>query len=121
MKSVFDKAAYKELSNRLQKVNASSTPLWGKMNISQMLHHLNLTMEAPLGKYQTKGKPNFVMKLFKSVLYNDKPFSKGSPTPKDFKINDSYNFESEKEKALLNLKEIFSRGVSGNYLPHVFF
>jgi len=121
MESIFNKPKYDELNNRLQKLTGSSTPLWGKMNIAQMLHHLNLTMEAPLGKYRTKGKPNFFMKMFKSVLYNDKSFGKGSPTPKDFKINETYDFATEKEKALLNLKEVFSKGIGEKYLPHVFF
>jgi len=121
MKSIFDKPNYEELNDRMQKLTPATTHLWGKMNVAQMLHHLNLTMEAPLGKYQTTGRPNFFMKLFKTVLYNDKPFGKGSPTPKDFKISESYSFEAEKEKALSNLKEIYNRGVAGNYLPHVFF
>src|SRR5580765_2234228 len=81
MKSVFDKANYDELNGRLQKLTASSTPQWGKMNVAQMLHHLNLTMEAPLGKYQTAGKPKLFMRIFKSILYNDKPYSKGGITP----------------------------------------
>jgi hypothetical protein len=121
MKSIFDKVNYDELNNRLQKINVKSTPSWGKMNVVQMLRHLNLTIEAPLGIYQTKGKPIFFMKLFKSVLYNDKPFGKSDPTPKDFKITDIFNFEPEKEKALTNLKSIFDKGVNGKYLPHVFF
>ena len=121
MKSIFDKNNYDGLINRLQKLNNSSTPAWGKMNVGEMLHHLNLTIEAPLGKIKTKGKPNFFMKLFKSVLYNDKPFGKGAPTPKDFKVTGPYNFESEKEKCISNLNEIAANGVGGNYQPHVFF
>ena len=121
MKSIFDKVNYEELTGRLQKLQSGATNLWGKMNVAQMLHHLNLTMEAPLGKYQTKGKSIFFMRLFKSVLYNDKPFGKGAPTPGDFKITDSFSFEAEKQRALSNLTEVFSNGPSGNYLPHVFF
>ena len=121
MKSIFEKTNFDELLNRFQKINSTSKPLWGKMNVAQMLHHLNLTMEAPLGKAATKGKPIFFMRLFKGILYNDKPFGKGDPTPKDFIITASYNFETEKEKFIFNIKEIFNRNVSGNYLPHVFF
>ena len=121
MKSIFDKNNFEELQMRLQKINSTSTPLWGKMNVAQMLHHLNLTVEAPLGKIETKGKPNFFMKIFKSVLYNDKPFGKGDPTPKDFKTTGTFNFETEKEKCLSNLKDVYSSNIKGNYSPHVFF
>ena len=121
MKSIFDKTNYEELTNRLQKLTPSITPQWGKMNVAQMLHHINLTTEAPLGKYKTKGRPNIIMKIFKSVLYNDKPFGKGDPTPKDFKVTEVYNFDIEKERVLANLKETFNKGAKGDYLPHVFF
>jgi hypothetical protein len=121
MNSIFDKLNYEKLVNRLNKLNRSSTPTWGKMNIDEMLHHLNLTMEAPLGKIKTKGSPNFFMKIFKSVLYNDKVFGKGNPTPKDFKVQGNYEFDGEKEKCISNMKEIFNRGVRGDYQPHVFF
>jgi len=63
----------------------------------------------------------FIMKIFKSVLYNDKAFGKGDPTPKDFKVAGTYKFESEREKYLQNLNEIFNKGAKGNYKPHVFF
>jgi Protein of unknown function (DUF1569) len=121
MKSAFEKNNFEELQDRLKKLTAGTAHLWGKMNVAQMLHHLNLTMEAPLGKAQTKGKPIFFMKMFRSVLYNDRPFGKGAPTPKEFKITDNYDFDREKEKCVSNLNEIYTRNVNGNYLPHVFF
>ena len=121
MESLFEKKNLDELLNRVNKLNNSSPAIWGKMNVSEMLHHLNLTMEAPLGKIKTNGKPNFFMKLFKSVLYNDKAFGKSDPTPKDFKVLGNYNFDSEKEKCIMNIHEIFSRGVKGEYQQHVFF
>jgi hypothetical protein len=122
MKSIFDPSSYNDIASRLKNLQASSKPLWGKMNVAQMLHHLNLTMEAPLGQFQPKGKPSFFMKMFKSVLYNDKPFGKGSPTPKDFKIQDSFDFGLGKQRAEKNLQSIFSLGsTTGHYAPHVFF
>ncbi len=122
MESIFTKKAFDGISDRVRKLTPSSGAAWGKMNITQMLHHLNLTMEAPLGKLATTGKPVFFMRMFRGVLYSDKPFSKGSPTPKDFKITtDTYNFEEEKAKVLNNLAEIFSRGIQGIFKPHVFF
>jgi hypothetical protein len=98
MQTIFEQTTYDQLVIRIEKVKETTTPLWGKMNVAQMMHHLNLTMEAPLGKFIPKGKPLFFMRPFRSVLYNDKPFGKGDPTPKDFKITGSFNFAEEKEK-----------------------
>ncbi len=121
MQTLFEKSNYDQLVARLEKITEAVQPLWGKMNAAQMMHHLNLTMEAPLGKITPKGKPVFFMRLFKGVLYNDKPFGKGDPTPKDFKVTDSFNFDEEKKKAVDNLGELFNKGLSSTYKPHVFF
>ncbi len=121
MQTIYDSMARQNLLDRLNKLSAHSQPLWGKMNVSQMLHHLNRTMEAPLGKMPVTGKPNFMMRMFKGVLYNDKPFGKGSPTPKDFKVNDAYDFNQEQQKAVRNLEEVAKQGVNHRLKPHVFF
>jgi hypothetical protein len=121
MQTIFEQITYDQLVTRIGKVEETMQPLWGKMNSAQMMHHLNLTMEAPLGKYIPKGKPLFFMRPFRSVLYNDKPFGKGDPTPKDFKIKGDFNFAEEKEKAINLVGEIFRHGISGSFKSHVFF
>lgn len=121
MESIFDKANYERLAGRLGRITANAIPGWGKMNAAQMMHHLNLAMEAPLGRFKPKGRPVWVMRIFKSVLYSDKPFSKGSPTPKSFKVTGEFDFDSERQKALDNLREIFQQGLTYDYRHHVFF
>lgn len=121
MQTIFEKSTNDQIISRLTKLSADTKPSWGKMNAAQMVHHLNLTMEAPLGKLVTKGKPNFFMKMFKSVLYSDKPFGKGSPTPREFKVTGKFNFDQEKLRAIKNIEELFRVGKSFSYRPHVFF
>lgn len=121
MQTIFDKSCNNEILSRISKMTADSQPLWGKMNASQMMHHLNLTMEAPLGKLVTKGKPSVIMRMFRSVLYNDKPFGRGNPTPKDFKVTGNFDFYKEKLHAIDNIQEIFKSGSSFPYEQHVFF
>ena len=122
MNSIFDKKNYDQIVSRIQNMRENIKPLWGKMNASQMMHHLNRALKAPLGKWEVSGKPIFFMKMFKGVLYNDKPFGKGVPTPKDFKVtDDTYSFDKEKQEVLISLEEIFHQGVDGVYKPHVFF
>lgn len=40
--NIFDNNTTTLLISRLNKLNANSIALWGKMNIGQMLHHINL-------------------------------------------------------------------------------
>lgn len=121
MQSIFDKENYRQLADRVVRITEDTIPQWGKMNASQMMHHLNLTMEAPLGKYNPPGKPVWFMRMFKSVLYSDKPFSKGSPTPKPFKVTGEFPFDSERAKVVGYLREIYQKGPSFTYKPHHFF
>ncbi|HEV7622185.1 MAG TPA: DUF1569 domain-containing protein [Flavisolibacter sp.] len=122
MQTIFEKEVFESTVSRFKRISENTKPIWGKMNASQMLHHLNLAIEVPLGKTQAKSRPNFITKLFKRAAYSDKPFGKNSPTPKDFKVTDSnLNFNDELQKLINNLNEIFYKGVSSTYLPHVFF
>lgn len=121
MQSIFDKPDFEKILQRLYSLESTTVSQWGKMNINQMLHHLNLTLEAPLRKIPTRGKPVFFMKLFKSVLYSDKPFSKGSPTPKEFRISGNFDFATEKLRCISNLKDLHNRNLMGDYHPHAFF
>ena len=122
MKNIFLKENYEEILNRLNKLSADSKPLWGKMDIAQMLHHLNLTMEAPLGKTSFPSEANIIARLFfKSILYNDKSMGQGLRTAKSFIIKDKFNFDEEKRKALENLYDVFKKNANGSYNPHIVF
>ncbi|HEY6505128.1 MAG TPA: DUF1569 domain-containing protein, partial [Chitinophagaceae bacterium] len=48
--------------------------------------------------------------LFKSVLYNDKPYKQGLPTDKSYVVSDAKEFEKEK-KQLLELVNRFSEAI----------
>jgi Protein of unknown function (DUF1569) len=122
MKNIFIKENYNDLHGRLNKISPGIKPIWGKMDVSQMLHHLNITMEAPLGKVSLPSEENLIARLlFKSILYNNKSFGKGSRTVKSFVIKNRCNFEEEKTKALENLMDIFNRNIKGPYNPHLVF
>jgi hypothetical protein len=108
MKSIFDNANSKEILDRINKLRSDSTPQWGKMNVSQMMAHAAIPIEAALGIREIPGKGNFILKLFfKSILYNDKPYSKSSPTNKLFIVTDQRNFDFEKN----NLVEVIQKAV----------
>ena len=121
MNSVFEPDIRKLLLIRLNRLTPITTPLWGKMRVDQMLHHLNLTMEASLGIIVVKGSPMFFMRPFKGILYNDRPFGMGSPSPGDFKVYDQYDFQQELGKVSRNLEEISRRNFLGRFEPHVYF
>lgn len=99
MKNLFHTEAYQEILQRLDSLTPESQPLWGKMNVAQMLAHCSQVIRVPLQKIQLASFPwpfKWAFRLFKSTLYNDRPWKKGTPTAAEFKIVDPKDFDQEK-------------------------
>jgi len=106
MKNIFKQEITEEVINRINELNPSSRNLWGKMNVSQMLAHCNVTYDMIYtNKYP---KPNafkkFMLKLFvKKIVVGEKPYSKNGRTAPEFLITDEKEFENEKRKLIENI------------------
>ena len=100
MKNVFDLNVTTELIDRINKLDANTKQLWGKMGVATMLAHCNVTYEFV---YETiHPKPNaikrFFIKLFaKSIVTNEKPYPKNGRTAPEFIMKEEKDFEVEKK------------------------
>ena len=113
MKSVFDQKVIAELLDRIDKLSPNSQPLWGKMNVGQMLAHCNVSYE--LVFEDKHPKPNFLMKFMlktfvKDSVINEKPYKKNSQTAPMFIIADERNFEAEKVRLINYIKQTQALG-----------
>src|SRR5437762_8648194 len=103
IKNLFDPVIKQEIIIRINKLTAESKPLWGKMNVSQMLAHLQVPIGVADGTQKLKRTlfGRIVGPMVKSILYNDKPFKRSLPTDPSFvMINNEKDFETEKQKLL---------------------
>jgi len=102
VKNLFDPGVKQEIVDRINKLTPESKALWGKMNVGQMLAHCQMPIGVAFGEHQLKG--SFILKLigplFKSVLYNDKPYKRSLPTDKSFIMTGSKDFKQERDKLL---------------------
>ena len=103
IKNLFDDAVKQEITERISKLTASTQHQWGKMDVAQMLAHVQIPMGVAFGTNTVKG--NWLMKLilplFKKALYDDKPWKQGLPTDKTFIMTgQSKDFEVEKNQLL---------------------
>ncbi len=124
MKSLFSSEAYSQIQKRIAQVDPNKTPEWGKMNAAQMMHHCQKPLEVALQKTTVK-KPNFfmglLMKSFKGMLYNDKPWKQNLPTAKEFIVTDTKDFEKEKIQLISLLEEFNKKDESVTLPPHPIF
>lgn len=101
MQNIFDLKVTEELISRINQLNPTTSPRWGKMNVSQMLAHCNITYEMV---YTDKHpKPNgfirLILKTFvKQAVVNEKPYKKNTKTAPAFIIANERNFEAEKKR-----------------------
>lgn len=63
--------------DRIDKLTPNSQRLWGKMNVNQMLRHLNEAMKLPLSEITVKSKNGTVKQKFMKIM-----ILAGVPAPK---------------------------------------
>ena len=108
MKTIFDEATKNELIKRINKISATSTAEWGKMNIYQMLKHCTKWEEMMLGKKTYKRA--LLGRLFgkialKDLIKDENPMKRGLPTLREFKIRGTGDVASEREKWIELIEE----------------
>jgi hypothetical protein len=111
MKGLFDPGENRIIKERINKLTPASQPLWGRMNVSQMLAHLQPVMQVAFGELRLKGGLMSLLfgKMAKKQPLSDKPFKKGLPTMKEFKVSEK-DFETEKNTVLSYIDRFISEG-----------
>ncbi|HEX5654983.1 MAG TPA: DUF1569 domain-containing protein [Chitinophagaceae bacterium] len=124
VKSLFDKAVYDEMMERINHLSTDSPRQWGKMSAAQMLAHCRQAFKVPLSE---KPIPRMLIGrilgwMVKSKLYGSKPYARNLPTSPDFIIKDQRDFDQEKSELVNLVTQFHQKGPDqvGNY-PHPFF
>jgi hypothetical protein len=107
MKNIFDKQFADAVILRIENLQITSQPLWGKMSVDQMLAHCNVTYAYTYQPEKFK-KPNFLkrflLKTFvKNMVVSEKPYAKNLMTAPEFKMAETKNFEKEKNLLIENI------------------
>ena len=111
LKDLFDSGVKREIVERINKLSPQSQPQWGKMNVAQMLAHLQMPMGSAQGIHKLPrtlfGK--IVGRFAKPVFYGDKPFKRNLPTDPSFVMTRAQkDFEKERQGLIImiqNFKE----------------
>ncbi|MEO7311385.1 MAG: DUF1569 domain-containing protein [Chitinophagaceae bacterium] len=123
--NVFTANSAAALVARINQLAPGIHPHWGKMTVSQMLAHCNVTYEMV---YEDKHpKPGFLMKLIlkmlvKKTVTNEAPYSHNSRTGPQFVIKDQRDFEPEKKRLIDHIQKTQELGEASfdNRVSHSF-
>lgn len=124
MKDLFDPEAAADIYGRIENLTPEAKALWGKMNVAQMLSHIQVPIEVALG--DKKLKRTLIGLLFgriaKKKLFDEKPFPQNLPTDASFLRKGDHDFDIEKQRVSSLLNRFVSGGHAGlSHLPHPFF
>lgn len=124
MSSLFNASDTQQIIARINKLTTNSQPLWGKMNVTQMLEHCEPPLKVAFG--DLKLKRGLIGILFggmaKKQLMGEKPFRRNLPTAPQFLVKDYGDFESEKQKLIGLVEKFQENGPEGlSKDPHPFF
>ncbi len=113
--NIFTQEVANTLLSRVNKLNATQTPQWGKMDAAQMLAHCNVTYDMAFDENFKKSSPfiRFILKnLVKKGFINDKELKKNGSTAPEMLIKDARNFDIEKSKMIANIQQVSKVGGS---------
>lgn len=115
IKNLFDLPIVNEIVDRINRLTADTKPLWGRMSVSQMLAHCNVTYEMVYDDIHPK--PNTFMKfilklLVKSKVVSEKPYAHNLRTAPSFLIKDEKEFEKEKARLIAYIRKTQKLGPS---------
>lgn len=104
VKNLFDPSVKQQITERINKLTPQTPNQWGKMDVAQMLAHVQMPIGIAFGTSTIKG--NWLMKLilplFKKSLYNEKPWKPGLPTDKSFVMTGQVKDFAKEKNELLN-------------------
>jgi hypothetical protein len=121
----FTDAKHDEFRNRVLRITPASPQQWGTMNVSQMLHHLNLACGSALGFYKLPDESYFSSRtLFRWILvdwFPEQPL--GLRLPKGFKIphDAEFDFDFEKQQLLKIVDAAWRARSPDDWGPHPMF
>src|ERR1700733_3282811 len=121
----FTDAKHDEFRNRILRVTVVNPRQWGTMNVSQMLHRLNLAYGGSLGFYTLPDESYLVSRtVFRWILidwFPEQPV--GLRLPKDFKIphDAQFEFDFEKQQLLKILDAAWRARSAADWGPHPMF
>jgi hypothetical protein len=114
--NIFSKEVSEGVIDRINQLSPNSQPLWGKMNVAQMLAHCCVAYEMVYTDKHPKPSffMGFILKNFvKRMVVSPKPYPKSSKTALAFLVSDEKNFEAEKQRLIDYIRET---EVLGSYI-----
>lgn len=100
-----------EMIIRILQLKEDSQGLWGKMQVSEMLHHINVATKLILASRSKPAKPSLKKWFYKLIFFHGmKKFPKNIPTKKELDVVsnqiETNSFEEERSELMRLLNQV---------------
>lgn len=111
MATIFEPAAFAELTRRIGTVERDAPRQWGRMSVEGMVCHLNDAFLMVLGERPSEKKPSWVERtaLRFLALHTPMPWPKGAQTPAEVDQEKGGSQPGEFDQDKLNLQSTLER------------
>ena len=123
-KTIYNAKDVQELIARIDKLEANTVRLWGKMDTAQMLRHCYLGVQSAKGEVVVKRLflSYLIGPMVKHVFLTGKPYQRNSPTGKELMVTEQLELDTERNKLKDILVSFQQAGEAGcTKEPHGFF
>ena len=125
MKSIDQLDGRDDILHRIEKLSVAHVGLWGKMNVVEMMAHLNDAFRASMGMKSVRGSvPSWLHWPARLLFLHCLPWPPGLPAPPEFqsakKGSKPKDFDTEKA-FLKTMIDIFSERSADKLTPHPIF
>ncbi len=106
--NIFEKNTTHQIIERINNLQPTAAAKWGKMDVSQMLAHCNVTYEMVYDNVHPKpnGFMRFLLKsMVKSKVVGEQTYPQNSRTAPQFIITSEKDFEAEKNRLVAYLQK----------------
>ncbi|HEV7398543.1 MAG TPA: DUF1569 domain-containing protein, partial [Pyrinomonadaceae bacterium] len=123
MGSILNESDRTAICSRLRSLSASSTARWGRMSLTEMLQHLQLSAQMAVGELTVASANKRVFQLFplKHLILYVLPFPKGAPTAPELRPDAAAPFDEERAAVLALLDRIGAGPREGTAPAHPLF
>jgi hypothetical protein len=102
-----------EFIRRINSLTGNETPLWGKMNVGQMLSHCCVPYQQILG--ENRDRPPLIMRVlmqwfFRNSMTNAKPYQKNLPTGPTFVRTGYHDIHEERIRLISYIERVSQLG-----------
>ena len=122
--NLYQQGAVAEVKERLSRLQPDAAPLWGRMNVAQMLAHCVMSFEMALGEFNPPRKRLgylFGRLAKRSLIDRGEPMRRNAPTARRMVVTDTREFEQERNRLARLIDRFVSAGPAKcTTHPHLF-